>query len=990
MSTSDSITSLLRDGDLARLAARLESHTASLDELAALLRHGRAPRHLALLYIERWLDHPVSAGARRDIARLLPARLDDGPEVALLLARLTRCLAPWLPGALPDWRAAGLPLGIEVEWLRTELIASPATVAHEPFGERLLQALAPHTLVVSVDAAAGLTALAGRTEPPLPQAAIAQLRSALHRSRLRPHDARAMLEELSGSPDDAVAAAALRELAEPWSLALPSPSAAWSAQLGRPGVLAAALECAARWRLEGPLRAAMENPFTEPRLRQRAMELAGSFAIRRDVPAAISIAASDPLLFGPPLLLFLRAQHRLGHFVAEEDAARLADVCLANAELPAGEIADLTFTARHAFAAALLESARDEAASDEATRDEAMRDEAMRDEATRAEVARAEVARAEVARDRVARDQRAPEDPSWVRRAELLVALARGPQGKSPLAIGAALESALRATAGPRVRRALIRAIGDIEYLDGEAVVLAHLEDEPSAALAALRSIGGRATVFAVIAAIDHVRLRPFRDTALTLAWHLSETDADLRAAVRGALRTGAVPTAIEAQLAARSTADEVARLHGVPRDATTSYFLRRVAAVAGATEWPLIGDLLLRVVSELAAGTIRHPARADDMPSWMFNPAAAGKPMQTLPDADRDALEAMGRRLYRAGCLRPRALLAARSEGDAGPLLISALARELLERSDLSDAETAILLGLLDPGVDPRVFPAIHRMLRRPEPEIRKRVVALLARDGADELLANLTALTDADDIETVRQAILAIGALGPRGGASVGALTRCLEHRNMNIKKAAAEALATAGGPAAVGRLLFWLGYHDNPGFRSALIAALRAILGDAYAATLVATVASPDPESPDEPRRQTLLLDALGGALACDDAVALCRSDLPLAAQLRDAILAGNMSLASGDRTSFAVALDAAPVVPDRATHGRAARGRVALAHVASTGTASERAAQAQIDRARALSDNGFDAPAARSLLATASAGSSRWDARALVWVRRFWRE
>jgi len=36
-------------------------------------------------------------------------------------------------------------------------------------------------------------------------------------------------------------------------------------------------------------------------------------------------------------------------------------------------------------------------------------------------------------------------------------------------------------------------------------------------------------------------------------------------------------------------------------------------------------------------------------------------------------------------------------------------------------------------------------------------RVVALLARDGADELLANLTALAEADDIETVRQAILA-----------------------------------------------------------------------------------------------------------------------------------------------------------------------------------------------------------------------------------------
>ncbi|WP_207939546.1 HEAT repeat domain-containing protein, partial [Actinomadura darangshiensis] len=41
----------------------------------------------------------------------------------------------------------------------------------------------------------------------------------------------------------------------------------------------------------------------------------------------------------------------------------------------------------------------------------------------------------------------------------------------------------------------------------------------------------------------------------------------------------------------------------------------------------------------------------------------------------------------------------------------------------------------------------------------------------------------------------------------------------------------------PGAVPKLLFWLGRHDNPGLREAIVEALRAILGDAFAATVLA---------------------------------------------------------------------------------------------------------------------------------------------------------
>src|SRR5262249_44456084 len=175
----------------------------------------------------------------------------------------------------------------------------------------------------------------------------------------------------------------------------------------------------------------------------------------------------------------------------------------------------------------------------------------------------------------------------------------------------------------------------------------------------------------------------------------------------------------------------------------------------------------------------------------------------------------------------------------------------------DLTLDETTVLLRMLDPEVDRRVFPAVHRLLQRPDPDIRKAVIKLLARDGADELLANLAMLTAEDDVETVRQAIGAIGSLGARAAHCAGVLARCLDHGNMNIKKAAAEALATAGGPEAVTRLMFWLGHHDNPGFRAALAAALRAILGRAYAATIVAALVASGTEGPDAARRTDLLI-------------------------------------------------------------------------------------------------------------------------------------
>lgn len=86
------------------------------------------------------------------------------------------------------------------------------------------------------------------------------------------------------------------------------------------------------------------------------------------------------------------------------------------------------------------------------------------------------------------------------------------------------------------------------------------------------------------------------------------------------------------------------------------------------------------------------------------------------------------------------------------------------------------------------------------------------------------------------------------------------------MNIRKTAAETLVRAGSPAAVPHLLRRLGRDDDPGLRDALTRALRAVLGEAYAATLLAAAE----ESRDERGRRLLLagLDGVPSARARQD--------------------------------------------------------------------------------------------------------------------------
>lgn len=196
-----------------------------------------------------------------------------------------------------------------------------------------------------------------------------------------------------------------------------------------------------------------------------------------------------------------------------------------------------------------------------------------------------------------------------------------------------------------------------------------------------------------------------------------------------------------------------------------------------------------------------------------------------------------------------------------------------------------------------------MHRLLRHRNRHVRKHAIALLARDATGEdaqaLSATLIALTRAQDVQTVRQALLALGHA--RAHWASGAIAACLGHPNMNIKKTAADALARAGTPAALPALLLRLGRDGNPALREKIRTALHTVLGDAYAATLVAAAE----HSRDEDTRKRLLL-GLHGVLAARSVLALDEQASPVAGTLLSLVASGLVGLASGDVADLAVPL------------------------------------------------------------------------------------
>ncbi|SNS12389.1 HEAT repeat domain-containing protein [Actinomadura mexicana] len=867
-SDDDAVLTAVRCADADRLPAGLDPSRCSPAVLRLLITHEDPRlRDSGLVGLAERLE------ARRDedpselaaFAESLPGSLDGSPEAALALAHLhLRLRAHVRPRPWPKWREAGLPTRVQIGWLSAEIADRPETLRDEPPGELLYQAVR-RIVVADVDEPASFAQEAmDRPDPVLRAEALRVTREAVRAGVLAPERARALVVRLAGSiagepatsaAAAGVAAAALRELSEPWAAMDPLPQEHLYRFLGTgpkgtaSAVAAAAIETAAHHGHRDVLRDVAADRSRPPGLRQRALELLGDLAGRDDIGDLVSLAATDPLLLAGPVTRCLRGLHRRGHFPAGDAVPAIARLAVADQSVPANEVATILFTCRHETLRELMRAPAD--------------------------------------------------DPHWPRRLDLLVALAA--QGAGDLPVGEKVTDLLRSAPDPRP---FLRAIRALRHTAAEEAVIAALPRSPAAAVETLEAVGGALTVTALRdalglggpdgggAVVSH--LRPVLHRALEVLWHLTE-DPDRRRSILARLDPRDLPGRIAADLGGPDER-ELALLRTGLDPGRPVAALCRLARNAGSSTVPTIADLLLRVVSDLAAS--RAPGASGD----------AGEP--TVPQEVVAALRDLGGRLHERGRIRPRSLLDAADAQEAGDALVAGVALDLLDRPELMAAEQMILLSLLLQTSHRGVRSRVHPLLRHRDRHVRKHAIALLARDAdgedAQALSASLIPLTAAPDVQTARQALLALGHA--RACWAAAAIAARLDHPNMNVKKTAANALIHAGAPVAVPKLLFWLGRHDNPGLRDALIEALRTILGDAYAATVVAAA-----DRAADDRTRALLLTGLDGSLSARAVGALADQGSPAGAALLSLVAAGRLRLGSGTAAELRDRMAARGITP-----------------------------------------------------------------------------
>ncbi|WP_405607193.1 HEAT repeat domain-containing protein [Streptomyces sp. NBC_01508] len=835
----DVFDSALRRSDIRRLSGLLDPAVCPPDVFERLLGHQDPHvRSLGLALLgERVMGVGASTDARARLAPLLPTAMAAAEpparaaEDSLVLAGLYARLGPYAPtpyalaDRTPAWRTDGLPARVRIAWLRAEIANDPTAVRRVPASEPLYQAVRATAIADARRPRQLVAELLDSGDQVLAGESLRLAREGLHTGVLSVALVRAHLSRLLdlNAFGARTVVAALAELSEPWASLEPLPLGPLSALLPAAEVAEAALTALARHGHSGVLRQVIDDPHRPPRLRRRALELLGTLATRDDIRELTAVATRDPLLFGEPAVTCLRGLHRRGHFVTGSDVPAVVALALADHAIAPREIATILFTCRQDMFRLLTDAPAD--------------------------------------------------DPSWPRRLALLVELAGqgagGPgggagaaNGGGELPVGDAITLTLAATSTPRP---FLDALRTLRHTAAEETVLARLATEPETALHTLEAIGGRRTAAALrdglgLAAADGEsvvapHLRAVRHRALELLWQLTE-DAAERRALLVRLDPAELPARIAADLGGPDE-DELALLGArVNRDEPVAA-LCGLAAYGGAGTLPVIADLLLCVVTELALAERMFTDQAQ--PRQSAGPATGERPtgVPVVPGEVLEAVRGPGRGLHARRRIRPSCLLDTADAEAAGNALAATMVLGLLDRPGTTDAERVILLELLTRIPSPHIRPRVHRLLRHRNPHLRKHVIALLARDsdGADAqaLSASLVTLTAADDIQTVRQALLALGHARARWAA--GAIAACLDHPNMNIKKTAAGVLVQAGTPAAVPQLLNWLGRHDNPGLRAALVDALRAILGGAYEATVRAAV-----DRTEEPRARRLL----GGCL------------------------------------------------------------------------------------------------------------------------------
>jgi hypothetical protein len=222
------------------------------------------------------------------------------------------------------------------------------------------------------------------------------------------------------------------------------------------------------------------------------------------------------------------------------------------------------------------------------------------------------------------------------------------------------------------------------------------------------------------------------------------------------------------------------------------------------------------------------------------------------------------------------------------GKDLLALMASDWLKQTPEPAISLALLelLGRLQPTG--AILRQIEALWRHKNLDIQRAALEALCAVGQDMrgLELSIGKLTASSEPRILTQALAIVGKLETKWAESMA--IDALNHPQMAVKKAAAEALAMIGSDAAVDTVVSWLAHHDNPGLRTFLKQALHKASDQAYLACVLRALA---PET--DPRRRNLLFDALDGQMSLKAVLKIARR--PEYRDLIDACLQGSIALA-----------------------------------------------------------------------------------------------
>lgn len=447
----------------------------------------------------------------------------------------------------------------------------------------------------------------------------------------------------------------------------------------------------------------------------------------------------------------------------------------------------------------------------------------------------------------------------------------------------AAIARLRRMLARPGERAAIpyaVLALGRLGVDDAEDAILGHFDAAPDEALLALGYVGGARTVAFLSARLDDADEPAWGSAAAALVFRLAPSAALFeRLAARGRL-TAAI-------------------LDAVPSRGPCLEGLRALAGAAGGP---------LRAAAIGALGRSGSPMALSVLGALLDAPDAS------VRDGAAAALRALGADLAAHGALRPAGLCEAADPGGAAlaDTLVARLSEVDLPRESAERLLDALAACATPSWTPPARFVPVVRGYLRAAPELRKRAIACLAAAGGAAIAWVLPWLDD-DDITVARRAMYALAALRAEGNAA--RIARWLRQPNMNLKKAAAETLAVVGDASVVSELVGWVASHDNPGFREALVAALRHVLGERYRGAMVDALAVAE-----TPRSQELCARALSGEWTASEVAALVHvrggGHAPWCTRLLELVYDGTVGLKSGSLLELDSALRRWGVAPPTA--------------------------------------------------------------------------